>query len=77
MPLMELIFYVQMKVQVKHFVEGKVYRFQKEQLVNMMNVMPDKMLICSQDQLEDLKPRPLYNNRQMTQFFGTDLVSQN
>ena len=38
--------------------------------------MPDKLLVCSQEWLSDLKPEPLYNNRQMTQFFGTDLFMQ-
>ena len=70
------MFYVQMKTQIKLFVDRKVIRFQTEQTENMMDVIPDKLLVCSQERLSDLKPETLYNNRQMIQFFGTDLVKQ-
>ena len=42
----------------------------------MLDTVPDNVLVCkfAQDD-DDLKPSPLYNNRQMRQFFGGCLVA--
>ncbi len=73
----EIIFFTQMKVQVKLFLSSQMIQVQESQLLNMLDSVPDKVLVCSFDRDEDLKPRPLYNNLQMRQFFGCSLVVNN
>ena len=70
----ELIFYVQMKAQVKLFIASQVIEMQERQLLNMLDTVPDKVLVCSIERKDDLKAQPLYNNRQMKEFFGQSLV---
>ena len=41
----------------------------------MLDSVPDKVLVCNFSSDEDFKPSPLYNNRQMRQFFGGCLVT--
>lgn len=45
----ELIFYVQMKAQVKLFIASKVITIQEKQLRNMLDTVSDKVLVCSTD----------------------------
>ena len=71
----ELIFYVQMKAQVKLFIASKVITIQEKQLRNMLDTVSDKVLVCSTDSKEGLKTIPLYNNRQMKELFGQSLVT--
>ena len=60
----EFIFYVQMKSQVKLLLASKMVKYQGQQLLEMLDSVPDKVLVCNfaRDD-EDLKPSPLYNNR--------------
>jgi len=41
----------------------------------MLDAVPDQVMICS-NQHNDSETQPLYNNLQMRQFFGTDVVEQ-
>lgn len=59
----ELIFFVQMKAQVKLFIASQVIEEQERQLLNMLDTVPDKVLVCSMERKDDLKAKPLYNNR--------------
>ena len=72
----ELIFFVQMKAQVKLFISSQVIEMQETQLLNMLDTVPDKVLVCSVERKNDLKAQPLYNNRQMKEFFGQSLVEE-
>ena len=58
----ELIFFVQEKAQVKLFVSSKVIKLQEQQLLDMLDSVPDKVLVCTNDRDKDVVPRPLYNN---------------
>ena len=71
--LTELIFYVQTKAQVKLFIASRVNKFQEKQLFNMLDSMPAKVLVCSQEH-GDIQPEPMYNNRPMKNFFGGSLL---
>ena len=61
----ELLFYVKMKAQVKLFITTQVIVVQERQLLNMLDTVPDNVLVCSIDCQDDFQARPLYNNRQM------------
>ena len=65
-----------MKVQVKLFLAGKVNKLQEQQLFNMLDAVPDQVMICSTDRSDTTETQPLYNNLQMRQFFGSDVVSE-
>ena len=39
----------------------------------MLDAVPDQVMICSNEH-SDSETQPLYNNLQMRQFFGTDVV---
>lgn len=45
--LAETIFYVQSKAQAKLFLASKVTAMQQEQLFNLLDSVPDSVLICS------------------------------
>ena len=64
-----------MKSQVKLLVASRMVKYQEQQLLEMLDSVPDKVLVCNFSRDEDLKPSPLYNNRQMRQFFGVCLVN--
>ena len=66
----EVVFFVQMKAQVKLFIASNVVNAQEHQLVNMLDTVPDKVLVCSKESNVDIQPKPIYNNRQMREFFG-------
>ena len=69
----EIVFHVQMKAQVKLFLAGKVTAMQQQQLFNLLDSVPDSVLICSQ-QSESHTPKTLYSNRRMNQFFDREIV---
>ena len=41
----------------------------------MLDTVPDKVLVCSVEHKDDLKATPLYENRQMREFFGKSFVA--
>ena len=51
----------------------KVIEFQQEQLMNLFDMVPDKVLIYSKTS-EASAPKSLYSNRQMNNFFGCNVV---
>jgi len=59
-----------MKAQVKLFIARQVIEVQEQQLLNMLDTVPDKVLVCSIERRDDFQAHPLYNNRQMKEFFG-------
>jgi len=71
---MEVIFYVQMKAQVKLFIAGKVIDFQEKQLMNMLDTVPDKVLVCTIERHDKAQSKHIFNNRQMNDFFGESFV---
>ena len=72
----ELLFYVQIKAQVKLFITTQVIVVQERQLLDMLDTVPDKVLVCSIERQDEFQARPLYNNRQMKEFFGQSLVAE-
>ena len=72
----ESLFYVHMKVQVKLFVANQVTQAQKQQLQDILDTVPDKVLVCSNERQDDRQAQPLYNNRQMKEFFGQSFVTE-
>lgn len=71
----EIVFYVQMKAQVKLFLASQKIKIQEKQLLSLLDSVPDKVLVCSLDRDTDLRPRPIYNNLRMQEFFGNSLVT--
>ncbi len=74
--VLEIIFYVQLKAQAKLFLMTKVTDYQQTQLFNLLDLMdsvPDKVLICSRNP-EELIPKATYSNRRMIEFFGSNPV---
>ena len=50
-----------------------VSRLQQTQLYDLLDSVPDKVLICSKKG-DERTPDNLYSNREMNRFFGTDIV---
>ena len=75
MLIVETQFFVQEKAQVRLFMASKVIKLQEKQLLDVLDSVPDNVLVCSNEQDKDIRPQPLYNNRQMREFFGGSLVS--
>ena len=61
---------------MKLFIAGNVIEVQERQLLNMLDTVPDKVLVCSIESNADIQPKPVYNNRQMRQFFGQSFVKE-
>jgi len=70
---MEGIIYVNHKAKANLFMRIKVIALQEEQLKNLLDTVPDKVLIVSKPS-EAIAPRSLYSNRGMNEFFGGDIV---
>ena len=45
----EVVFFVQMKAQVKLFIASNVVNAQEHQIVNMLDTVPDKVLVCTKE----------------------------
>ena len=73
--LFEVMFFVHLREQVKLFLQTKVSKLQELQFMNMLESVPNNMLVCSNERDKDFKPKPLYNNRKMREFFGGCLVN--
>ena len=71
--VLEIIFFVQAKSNARLFLANKVTQFQQKQLFNLLDSVPDKVLICSRN-TEGMTPKATYSNRQMRDFLGSDPV---
>ena len=71
--VLEIIFFVQAKSNARLFLSNKVTQFQQNQLFNLLDSVPDKVLICSRN-TEEMTPKATYSNRQMREFLGSDPV---
>ena len=49
--------------------------FQQKQLLNLLDTVPDQVLICSQ-KTEDHALKPVFSNREMREFYGGDPVDK-
>lgn len=65
--------YVPLKAQTKLFLNMKVINLQQTSLFTILDTVPDKVMICSQV-TEGQTTRAVYNNREMRDFFGCNLV---
>lgn len=68
----EMIFYVQYNAQAKLYLSLKVTDFQQKQLFNVLDTVPDKVLIVSRGSDQKLA-KAEYANRKIQNFFGSDL----
>ena len=69
----ELSLYVNYKAKAKLFIENKVNLKQQEQLANLLNSVPDNVIICTKSS-EKQVPIPLYGNARVNNFFGQSVV---
>lgn len=70
---LESIIYVNHKAKANLFLQIKVIAIQEEQLKNLLDTVPDKVLIVSKPS-DAVAAKNLYSNRQMNEFFGGDVV---
>ena len=70
--LVEPIFFINNMAKAKLFLRMKLATLQQKQMLNLLDSVPDKVLICSQ-KLDNM-PVGVYTNHKMTQFFGSDIV---
>ena len=71
--LIEIISYVNHKEKAQLFLKIKQTAFQQEQIQNLLNTVPDSVLISSLA-TESKAPLTIYSNRQMNNFFGCDTI---
>ena len=71
--LIEVVLYLNHKAHIKLFLAMKVTEMHQKQMLNLLDSVPDKVLICKEPQ-EGLNPKCIYSNRKMNEFFGRDLV---
>ena len=69
----EAIVYMNYHAKASLFLRVQVANMQEEQMQNLINTMPDMVLICSKP-FEDSLPKSVYSNRKMNAFFGCNLV---
>ena len=70
--LIECVFFINNKAKANLFLRMKLLTLQQKQMLDLLDSVPDKVLICSQK--HDNLPVGVYSNRKMTQFFGRDIV---
>ena len=71
--LIEVVLYLNHKAHIKLFLAMKVAEKHQKQMLDLLDSVPDKVLICKEPQ-EGLNPKCIYSNRKMNDFFGRDLV---
>ena len=71
--LLEIILYLNQKSHIKLFLAMKVTEAHQKQMLNLLDSVPDKVLICKEPQ-EGLNPKCIYSNRKMNEFFGKNIV---
>ena len=74
--IMETINYINCKAKAKLFLRMACTKIQERQLFNLLDTVPDKVLICSQ-RFSDSKPTLIYANRQIKQFYGGKIEAEN
>ena len=67
----ELVFFMQSRSKAKLFLALKITIFQQQQLFNLLDSVPDKVMIVAKE-TEDHYGKAVYTNRQMKEFFGGD-----
>jgi len=70
---MEIIFFIHHKAEAKLFLSSKVTKLHESQLLNLLDTVPDKVLICTRTR-ESHTPKGIFNNRQLKEFFGEDIT---
>ena len=69
----EAVAHITQKNKAKLFLTKKVTDLQQVQLFNLLDTVPDRVLICSQDPKRQTV-EGLYSNRKMNEFFGSDMA---
>ena len=69
----ESVAYITQKNKAKLFLTKKVTDLQQVQLFNLLDTVPDRVLICSQNP-DRHTVEGLYSNRKMNEFFGSDMA---
>ena len=72
--MFESVLYSNHRSKAVLFMRIKLTALQEEQLRNLLDTVPDKVVITSQPS-EDRAPKSFYSNRQMNEFFGCDFIS--
>jgi len=65
-----------MKTHVKLFIANQVIQAQEQSLQNLLDTVPAKVLVYSNECQEDSQAQILYNNRQMKELFGQSFVTE-
>ena len=73
--VLEIISYITYKVKANLFLKIKIAKMQEEKFQNLLNTVPDKVLICTQVR-EDGFTKSIYSNYQMNKFFGSNIVDR-
>ena len=73
--IIEIILYMKLKESAKLFLAEKVAEKLQDQLLTLLNQVPDRVLICKDPQ-EGEDPQCVFSNRNMNQFFGKSPVQQ-
>ena len=71
----EIIIFANHKDHAKLFLAMKVSEMHQQQMLNLLDSIPGKVLINKEPQ-EGLNPKCIYSNRKMNEFFGKNLVQQ-
>ena len=70
----ESAIYYQVKSKAKLFEQLKRGEQQQSQLINLLDIVPDSVFICTKS-TDSMGPRGLFANKQMNKFFGRDILS--
>ena len=74
--LFETSLYLNTKQKLQLFVRMKKSEQQEKQLAELLDAVPDCVLICSKDQEAEAKPsQSIYANFKMNDFYGQDVVN--
>ena len=70
----EFLIYINVKSQAQLFKLAKQTEMQQNELINIMDLVPDSVFICSKSK-DDTGPVGLYANFKMNQFFGRNVIN--
>mmetsp|Transcript_39793 Transcript_39793/g.52096 ORF Transcript_39793/g.52096 Transcript_39793/m.52096 type:complete len:91 (+) Transcript_39793:140-412(+) len=69
----EIHLYLTVRQKADLFCKLKTIERQQGQLADLLDAVPDSVLICSRGSVDSV-PKGVYANRRMNKFFGRDVV---
>ncbi len=70
----EVHLYISMRREMDLFIEVKLMKRQQNNLTNLLDALPDSVLVCTKS-TEETRAKPVFSNVKLNEFFGCDVLN--